>query len=385
MRPEEAARRARLERACVRIGECTLYREEAAFVLPLLTSIDAVVSDPPYGIDAAGRGTIGSGSKAIPATRFAARDWDKKPVAPELMALVLARARWQILFGGNYYKMPPASCWLVWDKQIGGDFADCELAWTNLPKAVRRIRYRWSGFLRQNNEPRGDHPTQKPVEVMKWCIAQLPEDAITILDPFMGSGTTGVACVQMGRRFIGIERDPEYFEAACRRIAAAHAQPRLTLVKPAPAEPQAAPPPDAPSHHGGSHMLIALAGIGSQLGLKLLSLSIALWSSRAGKLLIAIAVAAGLAWLAAELALTRAYERGVAATEARQEEARREAIAAAKAEGVAREDEIARVSAAEEAALREEEARKRKVRHETQSPDPMLLPADDPWLRSKRE
>ena len=206
----------------------------------------------PYGIDAAGRGTIGSGSKAIPATTFTPMSWDKTPASADLMSLVFSRARWQIIFGGNYYKMPPASCWLVWDKQIGGSFADCELAWTNLPKAVQRIRYRWSGFLRQNNEPRGDHPTQKPVEVMKWCLAQLPDDATTILDPFMGSGTTGVACVQLGRRFIGIEREREYFDAACRRIAAAYAQPRLVLVPPA-ATPAPRRPARPRSPHGGSH------------------------------------------------------------------------------------------------------------------------------------
>uniref|UniRef100_UPI000B4B9FA1 DNA methyltransferase n=1 Tax=Rhodomicrobium vannielii TaxID=1069 RepID=UPI000B4B9FA1 len=227
-----AALRARLERSRVVIGDCVLYHEDAAFILPTLHSIDAVVTDPPYGIDAAGRGTIGSGTKAIPATEFEKADWDKRPVAPELMSQVYARARWQIIFGGNYYRMPPASCWLVWDKLNGGAFADCELAWTNLPKAVRRIQYRWSGYLRQNNEPRGDHPTQKPVEVMKWCIGQLPEDAQTILDPFMGSGTTGVAAVLMGRKFIGIEQRRDYFDAACRRIEAAYAQPRLALEEP---------------------------------------------------------------------------------------------------------------------------------------------------------
>jgi site-specific DNA-methyltransferase (adenine-specific)/modification methylase len=135
------------------------------------------------------------------------------------------KANWQIIFGGNYYSLPPTKCWLVWDKENGDtDFADCELAWTNIDKAVRRIRYLWNGFARANGEPRGDHPTQKPIGVMKWAIGHLPEPNQTILDPFMGSGTTGVAAVQMGRKFIGIEREERYFEIACKRIEQAQRQ-----------------------------------------------------------------------------------------------------------------------------------------------------------------
>ena len=96
--------------------------------------------------------------------------------------------------------------------------ADCELAWTNFSgKGVRLIRHLWAGFFRDGNDPRGVHPAQKPENVMAWCIRQAPK-ADTILDPFMGSGTTGVAAVQMGRQFIGIEREPKYFDIACKRI-----------------------------------------------------------------------------------------------------------------------------------------------------------------------
>ena len=222
--------RERLERTKVVIRDCTLYNEDCRFVLPMLRGADAVVTDPPYGINIGARASVGSGTKAIPARRFALAGWDKQPIAPELMDMVREAAPWQIIFGGNYYAMPPSSCWLVWDKLNTGDFADCELAWTNLKKAVRRIQYRWNGFVRQNNEPRGDHPTQKPIGVMKWCIGHLPVEARTILDPFMGSGTTGVAAVMMGRKFIGIERDKAFFDIACRRIDEAYAQPRLDLV-----------------------------------------------------------------------------------------------------------------------------------------------------------
>lgn len=215
------------------IGNCTLYHGDCRTVLPQLGPVDALVTDPPYGIGAARRGKIGSGTRKCPSRTFAPSNWDNQPVAPSLMNMVMACGRWKIVFGGNYYAMPPSSCWLVWDKFTTGEFADCELAWTNLPKAVRRIQYRWNGMLRQNNEPRGDHPTQKPVGVMTWCLSHLPEDAKLVLDPFMGSGTTGVACVKTGRHFIGIEREKTFFDAACRRIEEAYAQGMLDLQTPA--------------------------------------------------------------------------------------------------------------------------------------------------------
>jgi site-specific DNA-methyltransferase (adenine-specific)/modification methylase len=144
------------------------------------------------------------------------------------MEAVISAGVYAVVFGGNYYSLPPSPCWLVWDKiNDGVAFADCELAWTNLPKAVRRLRYLWNGGLRANREQRGDHPTQKPVGVMAWVLSQLPKDAMTVLDPFMGSGTTGVACVKRGLVFTGIEREPQYFDAACRRIEEVWRQPRL--------------------------------------------------------------------------------------------------------------------------------------------------------------
>ena len=211
------------------IGECTLYLGDCREILPLLPKVDAVVTDPPYGIGEARKGNA-SRSKLSVSRDYGDASWDDKPISHELIESVRGAARWQVIFGGNYYAMPPATCWLVWDKLNGeNDFADCELAWTNLPKAVRRLRYMWHGMLRANGETRGDHPTQKPVGVMKWCIEHLPEPNRTILDPFMGSGTTGVACVKLGRRFIGIEVEPKYFDIACRRIREAYKQPDMFI------------------------------------------------------------------------------------------------------------------------------------------------------------
>ncbi len=214
------------------IGNATLYLGDCRDILPTLGKVDAVVTDPPYGIgEAAGKAkTRTSGLRAMRKGASYVRDygeasWDDEPVSADLIEAVRAAGKWSIIFGGNYYALPPAKCWLVWDKMNGEtDFADCELAWTNLPKAVRRIQFLWNGCMRAAGETRGDHPTQKPIGVMRWAIGHLPEPNRTILDPFMGSGTTGVAAMHLQRQFIGIEREPKYFDIACRRIEEAQRQ-----------------------------------------------------------------------------------------------------------------------------------------------------------------
>ena len=217
----------------------TLYLGDCREILPTLGKVDAVVTDPPYGIGEAAGKNKSRGNLAV-AKDYGTDEWDNKPVTADLMRLVRSAGRFSIIFGGNYYDCPPASCWLVWDKENGtNDFADCELAWTNLPKAVRRLKFMWNGMLRAHGEPRGDHPTQKPIGVMKWCIEQLPADCLQILDPFMGSGTTGVAAAKMGRHFIGIEREARYFDAACRRIADALKTPDLFIEAPKPVKQEA--------------------------------------------------------------------------------------------------------------------------------------------------
>ena len=212
------------------IGNATLYCGDCMEVLPTLGKVDALVTDPPYGIGEA-RANNKSRSCLAKSKDYGVSDWDDKVPAPELIQAIRDKAEYQALFGGNYFGLPATSCWLVWDKLNGdNDFADCELAWTNWPKAVRRLQWRWHGMIRQGNEERY-HPTQKPLEVMKWVIELCPK-AQTILDPFMGSGTTGVAAIQLGRSFIGIEREPKYFDIACQRIEQAVAQGQLFAPEP---------------------------------------------------------------------------------------------------------------------------------------------------------
>jgi DNA modification methylase len=179
-------------------GDCREWTGEA----------DVVVTDPPYGIGA-NRMTLGNGVRRIDRGDH---DWDAE--APDL-------TRWleypAIIWGGNYFGLPPASRWLVWDKGTGdNDYADCELAWTNLGGVVKRYFRGWVGAnAREPGEARL-HPTQKPVELMRWSIEFTKG---TVLDPYMGSGSTLVAAKSLSRRAIGVEREERYCEVAARRLS----------------------------------------------------------------------------------------------------------------------------------------------------------------------
>ena len=205
------------------IGNCTMYLGDCRDVLPTLGKVDAVVTDPPYGIDAgngigrADRIRIGNNKKS----------WDERPAD---INVLLALDVPTVIWGGNYFGLPASRGFLIWDKNNSGrDFADCEMAWTNQDSNARLMT------LRPMNMDGGKvHPTQKPIVIMEWCITYLPEDCETILDPYCGSASTGVACVKLGRKFIGIELDPDYFEIACDRIRKAYAQPDLFIEPPAP-------------------------------------------------------------------------------------------------------------------------------------------------------
>jgi len=217
------------------IGNCTLYCGDCLEIMPTLGKVDAVVTDPPYGLgyDKAAHKCSGTKSGGMAAAKgiYKDSDWDDKPASEECISAIIDISTHAIIFGGNYFHLPPSQCWLVWDKKVNGNVADCELAWTNLNKPVRKHEWMWNGMLRKGQEERNGHPTQKPLGVMEWCLTHVP-DAETILDPFMGSGTTGVACAKMGRKFIGIELDPEYFEIACERIRKAYQQPDLFVAPP---------------------------------------------------------------------------------------------------------------------------------------------------------
>lgn len=196
-----------------------IFHGDCREILPSLPRVDLVLTDPPYGINADNRKRILSRGKLAAPTDYGESNWDS--VAPEIVSELPNIAKNSIVWGGNYFPLKPSAAWLVWDKQNGtNDFADCELAWTNLNQAVRLFRFMWNGMLRAG-ESRGVprvHPTQKPVELMTWCLS-FADDAQTILDPFMGSGTTLRAAKDLGRKAIGIELEERYCEIATRRLS----------------------------------------------------------------------------------------------------------------------------------------------------------------------
>ncbi len=202
------------------IGNAELWLGDCREILPTLGKVDAVVTDPPYGINKDGQVRTTGGNGGRKAHEFL--NWDSERPDRVIFDAILSLSDDIIIWGGNYFAdvLPATGKWLVWDKGQRINQSDGELAWTSYAGALRiKVMNRVELLLDGT-----DHPTQKPIKLMKWCIEQLRNDAQTILDPFMGSGTTGVAAVQMGRKFIGIEREEKYFQIACKRIEDAQRQ-----------------------------------------------------------------------------------------------------------------------------------------------------------------
>ncbi len=194
----------------------TIYHGDCRDILPQLEPVDLVLTDPPYGINhptnykERGRGNLAS-CQNYPAVYGDDRPFDPSPFLETPC----------VLWGANYYadKLPPSSGWLVWDKKRPHDLdqASCEMAWTNFVKGARIFHFMWHGMLRDGKDYLC-HPTQKPTELIKWILTLKWTPTGTILDPFMGSGTTLVAAKQLGRKAVGIEIEEKYCEIAVRRL-----------------------------------------------------------------------------------------------------------------------------------------------------------------------
>jgi DNA modification methylase len=211
-----------------------LYLGDCREILPTLGKVDAVVTDPPYGLgDWNNRGSNAGG----PFDSSITQAWDK-PITAEHVSAMFAASKYQIIWGGNYFSdlLPRTKQMFVWNKGIRGmHFNDCEIAWCSQFKEACRV-FDYSPASMEKKE----HQTQKPVALMRWCLEWLPHGkANLICDPFMGSGTTGVAAVKLGRKFIGIEIEPKYFDIARKRIQAAMDAPDLFIEPPKPAKQEA--------------------------------------------------------------------------------------------------------------------------------------------------
>jgi DNA modification methylase len=209
----------------------TIYHGDCEAIAPSLEQFGLLLTDPPYGIGAARKKFGGHGvkqhktglakGKCIYKRDYGDAGWDDVPCSNELLTLNRNICDEAIIWGGNYFTLPPTKSWLVWDKLRGDtDFADGEMAWCSVDRAMRIFRYRWNGFLVDSTSTDDRlHPTQKPLALMKWCIAQAGDGVHSILDPFMGSGTTLVASKAFGIRAVGIEREEAYCEIAAKRLS----------------------------------------------------------------------------------------------------------------------------------------------------------------------
>jgi site-specific DNA-methyltransferase (adenine-specific) len=218
------------------IGDAVLYNADCREILPMLNGVDACVTDPPYGI----RHQKGISGKGVPAMRNSSPvEGDDKQFDPALFL----DFQEVVLWGANHFAQRlPHGRWLAWNKLAGmpefDSFSDVEFAWRKGRGKDRIFTHLWKGVC-QASEKGGKqrfHPTQKPIALMEWCVQSL--DGRLILDPFMGSGTTGVACVRLGRRFIGIEIEERYFDIACRRIEETQRQRDLFVSAPVPEPPE---------------------------------------------------------------------------------------------------------------------------------------------------
>jgi DNA modification methylase len=189
----------------------TIYHGDCREILPSLPKVDLVLTDPPYGIGA-GREKPHNGW-----ADYGVASWDLQRPDRDLFQLLLASAEFHIIWGGNYFTdyLPPTMQWLIWDKgQRDFSLADFEMAWSSQQKASRIFEWSRAAALQDGKV----HPTQKPKALIKWCLG-LYADAQTILDPFMGSGTTLRAAKDLGRKAIGIEIEEKYCEIAARRLS----------------------------------------------------------------------------------------------------------------------------------------------------------------------
>lgn len=218
-----------------RIGDCDLYLGDCLDVMPHLGKVDAVVTDPPFGvgnfvqISGSARGRGGNRGRAV--------SWNEAPPPPEFFDIIRRMSKHRIIWGANFFNcFEDRGGAIIWDKaQQMPNFSKADIASCTHFQKTEIVRIPWTNFT-VTHKAETDHPCERPVALYEWCIRYLPGDVRSVLDPFLGSASSMVACARLGRKGIGIEIDPDYFDVACKRVEEAYRQPDLFVEPPTPAE-----------------------------------------------------------------------------------------------------------------------------------------------------
>jgi site-specific DNA-methyltransferase (adenine-specific)/modification methylase len=205
------------------IGDATLYMGDCMEILPTLGDVDAVITDPPFGVgnfvQTTGR-KMGRGE-----SRGKTVEWNESGPPPEFFDVLRAKSKHRIIWGANFFNcFEDRGGAIVWDKaQSMPNFSKADIASCTHFQKTEVVRIPWTNFTAAH-QAETDHPCERPVALYDWCIAYLPKSIRSVMDPYLGSGSCGVATVRAGLHFIGIEREPRYFDIACRRIEQAYNQ-----------------------------------------------------------------------------------------------------------------------------------------------------------------
>ena len=208
------------------IGDATLYLGDCLGILPTLPNVDAVITDPPFGVgnfvQVTGRLTGRGDNKGRPVA------WNENAPPDHLFVWLREKSRHRIIWGANFFNcFEDRGGAIVWDKcQSMPNFSKADVASCTHFQKTEIVRIPWTNFA-VAHKAESDHPCERPVELYEWCINYLPTPTSSVLDCYMGSGSVGVACANLGRKFIGIEIEPKYFDIACERIDNAYRQQRM--------------------------------------------------------------------------------------------------------------------------------------------------------------
>ena len=209
-----------------KIGNATIMNVDCMEYMRSLPDkfFDLAIVDPPYGIGA----TNGTGKYGRLKFQQKKECWDTETPKKEYWKQLFSVSKNQIVWGGNYFGLPPTRGFFIWDKGegfYGRDFAECEYGWTSFDRNAKILKR--DPLAKRDFHEGKIHPTQKPVKLYEWILTNYAKPGQKIFDSHMGSGSSAIACNNLGFEFIGCELDEDYYNAACERIAQHAQQQRL--------------------------------------------------------------------------------------------------------------------------------------------------------------